>query len=39
MAVLAHSFVIVTDMSDGVEHRSYNWRQRSGGVCDGNVPN
>jgi hypothetical protein len=36
---LALSVVVLTDVSDGVEHGSYNWRQGSDGVCDGYVPN
>jgi hypothetical protein len=31
--------VVLTDVSDGVKHGSYNWRQGSGGVCDGYLPN
>lgn len=33
------SLVVLTDVSDGVEHGSDNWRQGSGGVCDGYLPN
>ena len=36
---LTLSFVVLTDASDGVGHGSYNWRQGSGGVCDGYLPN
>jgi hypothetical protein len=28
---LTLSFVVLTDVSDGVKHGSYNWRKRSGG--------
>jgi hypothetical protein len=31
--------MLLTDVLDGVEHGSYNWRQGSGGVRDGYVSN